>query len=165
MIALARDKCRKAQFMVGDIVAQPELLRDKYDIITAFRFLLNADAGLRRRVLVRLRERVRVPDGLLLANVHGNSRSLRHPAIVWRRWSERGRPTDAMLNEMSPPEARNLLRESGFQVVRQLGFGILPATFYRTPLRRVAGVLDRCFAGDNIWRNFSIDLLFICRPC
>jgi hypothetical protein len=127
--------------------------------------LLNVEPAVRRAVLRKLREVASQPDSLLLVNVHGNSRSLRHPAILWRRWRERARPTDAMLNEMSPAEARTLLRECGFQVVKQFGFGILPPVFYRTPLRNVAALVDRLFAGDNLWRNCAIDMMFVCRPC
>jgi ubiquinone/menaquinone biosynthesis C-methylase UbiE len=165
MVVLARSKCRRAQLKVGDILSQPELLQQGYDFITAFRFLLNVEPAMRRAALLKLRGVISQPDGLLVVNVHGNSRSLRHPAILWRRWRERSQPTDAMLNEMSPDEARTLLRECGFQVVRQFGFGILPPTLYRTPLRGLAARVDTLFAGDNPWRDCSIDMLFVCRPC
>ncbi|MGA2244874.1 MAG: class I SAM-dependent methyltransferase [Verrucomicrobiota bacterium] len=164
MVALARAKCRKARLKVGDILSQPELLQNNYDLITAFRFLLNVEPAVQRAVLGKLRAVLREPDGLLLVNVHGNSHSLRHPALQWRRWREQSRPTGAMLNEMSSPEAKALLRECGFQVVRQFGFGILPPTFYRTPLRAPAALADKLLAGENFWRNWSIDLLFVCRP-
>lgn len=164
MVAVARGKCPQARLLVGDVLAEPDLLQPAYDLISCFRFVLNAEPGLRGRVLRRLRQALRAPDGLLLVNVHGNSRSLRHPAIAWRRWRERGGKTDTMLNEMSPAAARRLLAESGFEVVRQFGFGILPPTLYRTPLRRVAAAVDRTFAGEDFLRNCSIDLLFVCRP-
>ena len=163
MVALARTKCRKAKLQVGDILSQPELLQKNYDLITAFRFLLNVEPEMRGRVLRRLREVIH-PDGRLIVNVHGNSRSLRHPAIVWRRGRERTKNTGAMLNEMSPAETRKLLRASGFEIVRQFGFGILPPTLYRTPLRPLAVVTDRLFAGENCWKDISIDMLFVCRP-
>jgi len=164
MIAVARTKCRQARLQVGDILTQPELLGKNYDVITAFRFLLNVEPEIRRRALQRLREVIQEPHGRLVVNVHGNSRSLRHPAILWRRWRERAQPTGAMLNEMSPGETRRLLRESGFQVVRQFGFGLLPPTLYRTPLRHLAGTLDKTLAGDGWCRNWAIDQLFVCRP-
>ena len=165
MVAVARGKCPKARLLVGDILAQTELLQGTYDLITCFRFVLNAEPGLRGRVLRRLRQVLRAPDGLLLVNVHGNSRSLRHPAIVWRRWREAARPTGVMLNEMSAAETRTLLRVCGFEVVRQFGFGILPPGLYRTVLRGPLAAVDRLFAGENIWRNCSIDMMFVCRPC
>ncbi|MEY4916651.1 MAG: hypothetical protein RL616_564 [Verrucomicrobiota bacterium] len=164
MVAVARGKCRTAQLKVGDILSQPELLHSKFDIITSFRFLLNVEPELRLRVLKKLRGVLREPDGLLVVNVHGNSRSLRHPAIVWRRWRERSNKSGAMLNEMSPGETRDLLRESGFQIVRQFGFGMLPPTFYRTPLRGLVEVMDRSLAGENILSNLSIDMMYVCRP-
>jgi SAM-dependent methyltransferase len=165
MAAVARTKCPKAKVKVGDILSQPELLAESYDMVTAFRFLLNVEPALRRRILGRLRQVVREPEGVLVANIHGNSRSLRHPAILWRRWRERSRPAGTMLNEMSPAETRTLLRECGFRVVRQFGFGMLPPTLYRTPLRGPAAAVDKLLAGDKPWRNCSIDLLFVCEPC
>jgi SAM-dependent methyltransferase len=165
MVAVARTKCVKSRLQVGDILAQPGLLQKQYDIITAFRFLLNVEPEIRRRALRRLREVLREPDGLLVANVHGNSRSLRHPAIMWRRWRTGSQPADAMLNELSPGEARTLLRECGFQVVRQFGFGILPPTLYRTPLRGFAAAVDKALAGDKWCNDRSIDMLFVCHPC
>jgi SAM-dependent methyltransferase len=163
MVAVARGKCPKARLLVGDVLAQPDLLAREYDLISCFRFLLNVEPELRGRVLRRLREVLRTPDGRLLVNVHGNSRSLRHPAIAWRRWRQHGRG-DVMLNEMSPGAAKRLLAESGFEIVRQFGFGLLPPTLYRTPLRRAAAALDGALAGDHFWNDCAIDLLFVCRP-
>ena len=164
MVAVARGKCRSARLCVGDIFAQPDLLAGRYDLITSFRFLLNVEPAMRLRALRRLRATLREPDGLLLVNVHGNSRSLRHPAILWRRWRERSRPSGAMLNEMSPGETARLFQEAGFQIVSRHGFGMLPPTFYRTPLRKLAAVADRSLAGENAWSACSIDMLFVCRP-
>ena len=164
MVTVARKKCRRANLHVGDILTQPELLQGKFDVITAFRFLLNVEPEVRRCVLEKLREVLRAPDGLLIVNVHGNSRSLRHPAIVWRRRRERAEKTGAMLNEMSPTETKQLLADCGFRIVRQFGFGMLPPTFYRTPLRSAAAAADGALAGENGWKNYSIDLLFVCRP-
>jgi SAM-dependent methyltransferase len=165
MVAVARKKCRAARLLVGDILSPPEILQKEYDLITSFRFLLNAEPELRRCILKKLRAVLRAPDGLLIVNVHGNSHSLRQPAIRWRRWRERTQKTGVMLNALSPAATRRLLHESGFQVVRQFGFGILPPTLHRTSLRGAAAAVDRFFAGENFWCDFSIDLMFVCRPC
>lgn len=165
MVRVARTKCTSARLLVGDILANPELPGKDYDLISCFRFLLNVEPEMRGRILRRLREVLRAPAGRLLVNVHGNSRSLRHPAIVWRRWREPALKSGAMLNEMSPTETKNLLRLNGFKVVRQFGFGMLPPTLYRTPLRPVAAALDRALAGNHWWNDWSIDMLFVCSPC
>jgi ubiquinone/menaquinone biosynthesis C-methylase UbiE len=164
MVAVAREKCTQSRLQVGDILTQPELLQKNYDAITAFRFLLNVEPEIRLRVLRRLREVICESHGLLVVNVHGNSRSMRHPAILWRRWRERRQPTGAMLNEISPHEVRTLLHEGGFQVVRQFGFGLLPPALYRTPLHNLAFAVDKFLAGDRRGNDWFIDMLFICRP-
>ncbi len=43
MVAVARGKCPKARLLVGDMLARPELLQPTYDLITCFRFVLNAE--------------------------------------------------------------------------------------------------------------------------
>lgn len=54
MAAVARTKCRSARIEVGDILAQPDLLGgETFDIISCFRFVLNAEPELRRNVLRR----------------------------------------------------------------------------------------------------------------
>jgi SAM-dependent methyltransferase len=169
MAEVARQKCKKAEVRVGDILQQQELLQGPYDVITSFRFLLNVESDLRHKALRRLREVIRTPDGLLVVNVHGNSRSLRHPAIWWKRRRQNStRATSGtaslMLNEMSLAETRTLLNDCGFEVVEVFGFGVLPPTLYRTPLRGLALAVDRFFAERRWLTNWSVDLMFVCRP-
>lgn len=161
MVARARERGVKARLLTGDILAEPNLIAAQYDLISCFRFLLNAEPDLRRRVLRRLRE-VLAPGGRLLVNLHGNARSIRHPAIVWRR--RRRTDGDEMLNEMTPAAVEALLAQSGFAVERRLGFGLLPPTLYRTPLRAAAARADRWLSGEKPWSGFAIDLLYVCRP-
>jgi len=162
MVEVAREKCKKANLIAGDIVTHPHLLQGKYDVITIFRFLLNAEPIIRRWVLLRLRDIIH-PAGELIVNVHGNSRSARHPGIVWTRWRNRHQSKSQVLNELSPVEVDNLLHECGFKVVRRIGFGILPPFMYRTPLRRLAASVDQALSGETWW-NISIDYMYVCRP-
>ena len=164
MVAVARTRCRQSRLLVGDVLASPKLLQPEYDLISCFRFLLNVEPELREKVLCRLRQVLRAPDGRLLVNVHGNAHSLRHPAILWRRRRARSANTGEMLNELSATAARQLLRNSGFEIVQELGFGILPPTLYRTPLRPAAAAFDRLLAGENFLSRWAIDILFVCRP-
>lgn len=168
MVEVARSKAVKTKFIVGDILSDCDLLQPSYDVITSFRFLLNAPADMRRRVLQRLREVIQKPDGLLIVNVHGNSHSIRHPVIAWKRWrlarGKIGNELELMLHEMSPAEAKQLLSETGFEIIEQIGFGVMPGVLYRTPLRGIASVIDQFAIGKSWCKNWSIDLLFVCRP-
>lgn len=168
MVEVARRKCRTARLGVGDIIQHPALLHGPYDLITCFRFVLNVEPEIRRSALHRLRQVISEPNGRLIISVHGNSGSLRHLAIAWKRWRLRNaspsQQGEVMLNEMSSAEARELFRETGFEVVDEFGFGILPPTLYRTPLRRMAGAIDSFGTRRRYLTDRSIDLLFVCRP-
>lgn len=166
MAALAKAKCVRSQISVGDICAEPTLVSGKYGAITAFRFLLNAQPSLREDVLRQLRA-VIAENGILVANVHGNSRSLRHPFVLFRKWQRKKAPerfaANFMVEEMSPKEVRQLFERTGFEVVEQIGFGLLPQFLYRTFLRGLAWRVDRALSGVPLLRNVCVDLLFVCR--
>ena len=168
MVKIAREKCPRASLSVGDVARQPDLLHGPYDVITCFRFVLNVEPDVGRDALRTLRGAISEPDGRLIFTVHGNSRSLRHASIAWKRWrmgkNAAAARDDVMLNEMSPAEAWRLVAECGFEVVEQMGFGILPQRLYRTPLRGFAAMVDSFAASRRLWKNHSIELLFVCRP-
>ena len=165
MLERAQKRCRQSRLAAGDIVQDDSLAPGPYDAITAFRFLLNAEPAVRSAVLHALRRRL-APGGLLIANVHGNANSLRHFSLAYRRWESRGRgASDLMLAEMSPREAQALFAAAGFEVVEQIGFGILPALAHRSFLRPLARAVDRRLSARPSLRDLSVDLLFVCVPC
>lgn len=167
MVRIAAGKCRRSTFYIGNFIDEPQIVAGKYDVITLFRFLLDAEPDLRLAVLRWLRSRMNEQHGLLIANMHGNAWSLRHPALCYHRWRMRGpseKGNDQLLSEMTPRDVYHLFQASGFEIVEQVGFGLLPQVVFRTPLRFFARWLDRTFACASLMKNVSIDLLFVCKP-
>ncbi len=159
MIKIAASKCKRSELIVGDILQTPDLVDDQFDIVTCFRFLLNAESQTRIEVLKILRSKLVLRNGILVANVHGNSWSTRHIALLYKKWAK-----GEIHNEMSPPEITRMFHAAGFKVVRCYGFGITPPTLYRTPLALPAFKLDSIARDINIFRNISVDLLYVCVP-
>ena len=56
MLALARDRCPEASFITGDVTTAPDLAPGPFDLITAFRFFLNAEPKLRDEVMAWMRD-------------------------------------------------------------------------------------------------------------
>ncbi|CAN5334840.1 hypothetical protein BH23VER1_BH23VER1_23920 [soil metagenome] len=167
MVEEARRKCGDVELVVGDLIGQPDLVEGEFDVITAFRFLLNVDEDTREAALACLRKKMSARGGLFICNMHGNRRSLRHPIIAFRKWQRRRRPSesdDRMLAEMTTGEVRALLHRHGFEIIRQSGFGMVPQALHRTPLRRIFRRLDSWAAGKRATRNISIDTIFVCEP-
>ena len=164
MVDLARKVCPQAHFFVGNVLENPELCLGPYTSLTSFRLLLNLDPPLRHPILLALHARL-ASEGVLIVNFHGNSHSLRQPAILWkRRKKPADRPPGSMLNSISPGEAVACLEAAGFQVEKRYGVGILPPTLYRLPLRSFWIGLDRFLSRLPFLEHFCIDLMYVCKP-
>jgi SAM-dependent methyltransferase len=112
----------------------------RFDVITAFRLLLNLEPD-RRLVILRSLAELLADGGLLVIDNHGNRHSLRHLAL---RLSRRRQP--GFDNELADRELRALLAAAGLRVLARAGFGWLPEVLHRNrrtgPLaRRVDGFL------------------------
>lgn len=132
-VAVPRARLRRVDLTEG-------LPADRFDLVTAFRLLLNVEAHLRPLLLGRLAGLLK-PGGLLIVDNHGNRRSLRHPAVRLR-----GR-RHQFANELSHADMLALFAGAGLRVVEATGWGRLPDPAYRTigPVARVVEgwLLDR----------------------
>lgn len=167
MVEKARERCPKSRLHVANICTEPVLKDSPYDVITSFRFLLNAEPELRVAVLHQLRQRIDERHGILIVNVHGNRSSVRHLPIMMRRCRAKLNPgahAHIMMAEMSLPETRSLLADAGFKVVREIGFGILPSFLYRSFLKSFCYWLDGRLCGSGWMSRFSTDVVFVCEP-
>jgi len=120
MLAHARATVPGATFVVGDASAMR--FAQPFDLVTAFRFFLNAGPELRADVLDRIGECL-APGGLLVANIHAQPWST---LGLWRRAKRRlGRPADSVLTSAA---FQRMLGDHGFEVVAERTYGYLPLT-------------------------------------
>ncbi len=162
MLARARVRVRKASLVCGDITVQGAPVEGRYDLITAFRFLLNAGPELRRAAVGALAARLRDPESRLVVNCHGNSASYKAVLMPFRALRSRitGRPTE---NLMWPSDVRRLLRTAGLEILETYGVGILPgALLSRIPRKQRLAVEQRL---RTIWplSQSAVDQIYVCR--
>ena len=139
MIEAAREHCPTARLVLGDVTVNPELLTESADVVTAFRFLLNAEPPLRAAALDWMRDRLG-PEGLLIVNFHLNPRSLRGRYLRLRR-----SPGVVMAGV---GEARALLASHGLTVRQVRGYSYLPyrRDGFRLVLPRVRRIVEGSLA-------------------
>lgn len=143
MLELARQRCPDATLLQADWTAQPATA-EVFDLATAFRFLLNAQAELRCAALGALHARLR-ERGLLVANFHLNPRSLTGLYLsAMTRLRRRSRPI-----MMGLGEARRLLLANGFEPLAVHGYGYLLHRTHRVPLAPLVGAAERTFSAWN----------------
>jgi SAM-dependent methyltransferase len=159
MVEVARATCHRAELVVGDVTRRPELVAPEYDLVTSFRFLLNAEPELRADALTFIR-RVLAPRGVLIVNFHLNPWSARG-LYLQARWLGRRR-----IPMMSPRSARRLLRGAGLEVVEVVGYDYLP---YRRDGSRqlwpgIRAKVEQRLAGRSALRPVAGSFIVVAKP-
>jgi SAM-dependent methyltransferase len=151
MASRARKRVRGARVFTRDITSDASV-EGHYDVITAYRFLLNAEPALRRAALDALKSRLRDSSSILIMNNHGNLAS--HKALMalpnWIRHRGQRQPSG---NVLAHRAVKRLFEGAGLHVDRVAGCGLLgghlakllpgrlvegiEARFARTPLSRL----------------------------
>jgi hypothetical protein len=130
MAARARSRLTQSTVLCKDITVRGSELEAKYDIITAFRFVLNAEPALRELGLLALRDRLRDNSSVLVFNNHGNLWS--HKAILYPMHAARraGGPVTSG-NYMTHQQVMRLMDTVGLCAERAYGCGVLGARLGR----------------------------------
>lgn len=124
MAAIARTKVT-SPVVCGDITTNTDLVSEGYDLITAFRFFLNAEPPLRTAAMAALAARLRDDTSLLVLNNHGNLWS--HKLALWPIHAlHNGREYRPEGNYMSHKQVVALLDGAGLEVVTRIGCGVTP---------------------------------------
>ena len=159
MAEVAKQKCTKANITVGNILTEPDIVPGDYDVVTMFRFLLNTEQEMRYQVLREVRKRLVHKKGVLIANIHGNTISTRNAALAYRRLVH-----GESHSQLSRSQIFKMFEDTGYEVVEEYGFGLLPPLFYRTFLIGLAKSVDSWASKLPLMTPVSIDLLYVCRP-
>lgn len=133
MLAVAKERLaneprladRDVRFEIADVA---QFTADQpFDVITAFRFFLNAGEDLRREGLRCVRRNL-APDGVFITNVHCSAAS----PLGWF-WSARnaagrlaGQPDDPVRNVIGLGRFRRLFDSEGFEITRVDRYSLLP---------------------------------------
>lgn len=119
MLAHARRACPGARVLERDLTLAP--LGERFDVVTAFRFFLNAEPALRAAALDAIHASL-AADGVLIANVHVNSRCPRGLAYRARN-ALLGR---SVARTLGLAEFRGLVESRGFAVREVHRYSYLP---------------------------------------
>lgn len=110
---------RNVRLRLVDMTKEP--LREKFDVVTAFRFFLNAEDRLRREALQAIHQHLD-ENGMLVCNIHMNATS---PVGIACRVSNAllGR---TVRNTLSIAQFKELVGSAGFTVENIVPYGYLP---------------------------------------
>jgi len=120
MLAEARGKLRRTVLCKANLLEESPFEKGSFDLITAFRFFVNAEPDLRRAV-VRALAPLLASDGFLIFNNHQN---INAPYMRVARAYAGWRGFEAF-NVLSIMECQALMAEAGLEIVRTYAVGSL----------------------------------------
>lgn len=158
MQQLARERCPRSTLRLQDITEEP--LPRRFDVVTAFRFFLNAEEPLRRRV-VRAIEAQLEPGGVLVANVHVNSTS----PLGWFYRARNHLRSGPRAKTHSLSGLGATIETQGLRVLEVLRYGYLPRPGPLLPglVGRLVEPVERvCAATSWVPESLAQSFLVIC---
>ena len=158
MLAIAREKLKQTEITVADITVENILKPRKFNLITAFRFFLNAEPELRSSAIKAIAELLN-DDGYLVFNNHQNSGS---PWMRLRHAHYRKKNPEGVYNVMSIEHMNELVKEAGLEIIE-----IYPVGFFNPPKVPVSFQINRAIdwvaSKFKFLNQFSENLIAVCR--
>ena len=156
MLEYAKTKAPKAELICGDITADESIVGGDYDLITAFRFFLNAQDSLRYAVMKALADKL-APDGVLVFNIHNSSTSL-----LWFQ----NRITDLFLgrkkSSMSRDQVAKLVEQAGLRVLETKSTGVIPKWICMILRPKLWRSLDSFLSRKCILGKMGSHVIYVC---
>ncbi len=124
MVDLADSKLKKGRMVCRDITNPDSEVEGKYDLITTFRFILNAEPSLRLAGIKALAARLKDDSSRLIFNNHGNLFS--HKLLLWplHALRRRGKGYLPEGNYLTHGQVVRLADEAGLEIERVIGSGV-----------------------------------------
>ena len=156
MLHSARKKNIDAEFIKGDITQNADIVGGDYDLVTAFRFFLNAQDSLRHTVMKALWGKL-APHGVLVFNIHNSK-----PSLLWLQ----NCITDLFLGRrkasMSRDQVGELVEQAGLKVLETKAAGVIPKWTCLLLRPKLWRVLDTFLSRICILGKLSSHVIYVC---
>jgi SAM-dependent methyltransferase len=130
MLDVAKERVKNSSLFVADITQESIFPHNSFQLITAFRFFLNAQWDLKKEAIKAL-SNLLSDDGYLVFNIHMNSGSAKD---VLRRSYRRLRKRSFDYNALRKSNIINLLEFASLKLVKVFHFGVIPVPGETAPL-------------------------------
>ncbi len=163
MVDLASTKIKEGQMICRDITGPDAEIEGKYDLITTFRFILNAEPALRLAGIKALAARLKDDSSRLIFNNHGNLFS--HKLLLWPvhalRRSGKGYLSEG--NYMTHGQVVRLLDAAGLEIVRSVGCGMLGGHVAKILGQERTLRFEAWMANQAILKRLCVNRMYIAR--
>ena len=161
MLSVAKENIHHSNLHLCDLTKEDKFPERNFDLITAFRFFLNAQQDLRESVL-RVFGKIIKKDGYLIINIHMNKGCLLEKEL--RVYQALKGTQNSNLNSLAFQETKDMLSSFNFDVVQTFHYGVLP--IYREEHKVFIQHIDRIERLCSSFPSFlqlSRYVIYVCR--
>lgn len=158
MLAVAREKLGRTEIIKADITTEDVLRGRKFNLITAFRFFVNAEPQLRETAM-RALAGLLAEDGCLVFNNHQNYGA---PGMRIRYMWHRLRQPGGVFNVMTVAQMRKLAETAGLEVVELYPVGFVNPPKIRVS-ERIRDAAENILGGCKLLSRYSESPIAVCR--
>jgi SAM-dependent methyltransferase len=162
MLDRAATKTKHTVLIQGDVTANANIVPSDFDVITVFRFVLNAQAELRDCALKIVSGKLRSCDSWLIFNMHANKYSYAFAKYLWYRVVGQSADKDEK-RYLSRGDCIRIAHDAGLDVIRVQGVGFLSGKLFSLLPLSMAVFIETQLARVPVVDRLGTDLIFFCR--
>jgi predicted TPR repeat methyltransferase len=162
MLDIAKDSCPSAVLHQADLSRGALLPEGPFQLVTAFRFLFNAEDELRASALRGIRANLANEGSVLIINNHGSTPSVR--SISHAAWTTVRPLLNLNHNRLSHRAVMRLLKDSGFEVVEWTSTGLAGEKLWRLLPSAIGARVERMASSSRFMKWVLLNRLYVCRP-
>lgn len=163
MIKIAQQNVKDASLQCRDITSDDAEIENKYDLITTYRFILNAEPALRVAGFKALAARLKDQSSRLVFSNHGNPWS--YKALMWPIHFSRqilfGKKREG--NYLTKRQTRAVLDAAGLEIVDVTGVGFISPRIVKLLPFPWCQKIEAALAGRPLLQSLGVNQLFVCR--
>jgi len=167
MLAVSKKDHPELEIIEADLTRDNIFLgKRSFDVISSFRFFLNAQDALRLEVLKVLHPLLK-DDGILIFNNHGNAASMGLMAdkmVLTFKNLYRSPEQQHDINLLSHARIKSLLRETGFEIIETYHRSVVPVMSEKTKrdVFKLEGI-ENWFSSKSGFKRFARNIIYVCK--
>ena len=163
MIKIAQKHVKDASLLCRDITSDDAEIENQYDLITTYRFILNAEPALRVAGFKALAARLKDQSSRLVFSNHGNPWS--YKALMWPIHFTRqylfGKKRAG--NYLTNRQTRAVLDTAGLEIVDITGVGFISPKIVSLLPFAWCQKIEAALAGKPLLQSLGVNQLFVCK--
>lgn len=157
MLEIAKKNNPSCKFINVNIAQKNVFLKDKFDLITAFRFFPNAEHDLRDEIMRELKSLLKI-DGYIIFNNHQNHLNIKKIGLRILNFFK-NKKSQHITNQK---ELEDLIIKHDMLIIKKIGIGYIPETEKLCIHPRfLIKFLEKLFLRTQCFKRFAEDIIYV----